>query len=189
MPQNTNVTLEPATYTKLDFVGLRAWVMGVSVTKIESLYYSEDSPQVVYGLEKHFKKMLDDLVIRAMVANPHIADSLRKAHSGGRLTEGALKVIYELSQQKTTKDPLPSDPVSQWFRPTITKILTSEGCTTLLSLVKLIEHRGPNWHRTLPRLGKRKAQTIEKWLNSRESTRIDFAYLTKNKEQELYKWI
>ncbi len=173
MPQNTNFTLEPATYTKLDFVGLRAWVMGVSVTKIESLYYSEDSPQVVYGLEKHFKKMLDDLVIRAMVANPHIADSLRKAHSGGRLTEGALKVIYELSQQKTTKDPLPSDPVSQWFRPTITKILTSEGCTTLLSLVKLIEHRGPNWHRTLPRLGKRKAQTIEKWLNSRESTRID----------------
>ena len=173
MPQNTNVTLEPAAYTKLDFVGLRAWVMGVSVSKIESLYYSEDSPQVVYGLEKHFKKMLDDLVIRAMVANPHIADSLRKAHSGGRLTEGALKVIYEISQQKTTKDPLPSDPVSQWFRPAITKILTSEGCTTLLSLVKLIEHRGPNWHRTLPRLGKLKAQTIEKWLNSRESTRID----------------
>jgi len=50
MPQNINVTLEPAAYTKLDFVGLRAWVMGVSVSKIESLYYSEDSPQVVYGL-------------------------------------------------------------------------------------------------------------------------------------------
>jgi site-specific recombinase XerD len=173
MPQNTTVTLEPATYTKLDFVGLRAWVMGVSVTKIESLYYSEDSPQVVYGLEKHFKKMLDDLVTRAMVANPHIADSLRKAHSGGRLTEGALKVIYEISQQKTTKDPLASDPVSQWFRPTITKILMSEGCSTLLSLVKLIEHRGPSWHRTLPRLGKLKARAVENWLNSRESTQID----------------
>ena len=70
--------------------------------------------------------MLDDLVIRAMVTNPHIAKSLRKALSGGRLTEGALKVIYEISQQKITKDPLPSDPVSQWFRPSITKILTSE---------------------------------------------------------------
>jgi len=149
MPQNTNVTLEPAAYTKLDFVGLRAWVMGVSVSKIESLYYSEDSPQVVYGLEKHFKKMLDDLVIRAMVANPHIADSLRKAHSGGRLTEGALKVIYEISQQKITKDPLPSDPVSQWFRPSITKILTSEvhipggwnqcPCVTGMSVQVLLE--------------------------------------------------
>ena len=173
MTQNTSVSLAQATYTKLDFVGLRAWVMGVSVSKIESLYYSEDSPQVILGLEKYFKKMLDDLVLRATVANPHIADSLRKAHSGGRLTEGALKVIYELSQQKTAKDPLPSDSISQWFRPTITKILTSEGCTTLLSLVKLIEHRGPNWHRTLPRIGKLKAKGIEHWLNSHESTQID----------------
>jgi hypothetical protein len=48
MSQNSNVILEPATYTKLDFVGLRAWKMGVSVTKIESLYYSEDSPQIVF---------------------------------------------------------------------------------------------------------------------------------------------
>ena len=117
MPQNTTVTLEPATYTKLDFVGLRAWVMGVSVTKIESLYYSEDSPQVVYGLEKHFKKMLDDLVTRAMVANPHIADSLRKAHSGGRLTEGALKVIYEISQQKPPKTPYQATPFPSGLDP------------------------------------------------------------------------
>jgi len=85
MPQNTNVTLEPAAYTKLDFVGLRAWVMGVSVSKIESLYYSEDSPQVVYGLEKHFKKMLDDLVISAMVGHPPILPTL----SGKRIMEDA----------------------------------------------------------------------------------------------------
>ena len=123
MPQNTNVTLEPATYTKLDFVGLRAWVMGVSVTKIESLYYSEllrglpTSLLRPCGLEKHFKKMLDDLVIRAMVANPHIADSLRKAHFGGRLTEGALKVIYEISQQKPPKTPYQATPFPSGLNP------------------------------------------------------------------------
>ncbi len=117
--------------------------------------------------------MLDDLVIRAMVANPHIADSLRKAHSGGRLTEGALKVIYELSKQKTSKEPQPTDPVSQWFKPQIAKILIAEGCKSLISVVKLIELRGPNWHRTLPRLGKLKARAVENWLNSRETTQIN----------------
>jgi len=38
--------------------------MGVSITKIEPLYYSEDSTQIVYGREKRFKRVLDDLVIR-----------------------------------------------------------------------------------------------------------------------------
>ena len=86
MAQHANVHMQPVRYSRTDFTALRAWVQRVRPEKVAQLYYSDDAPQVVHGMEKFLTAMRRDLIERAIVANPRLADALSRARSGGAIT-------------------------------------------------------------------------------------------------------
>jgi hypothetical protein len=48
MAQNTDILLPSLSYTRGDYTALRAYCLKLPIERIGDLYYSEDSPQVVY---------------------------------------------------------------------------------------------------------------------------------------------
>ena len=86
MAQHANVLMSPVRYSRTDFTALRAWIQRTPPEKIAKLYYSDDAPQVVHGLEKFLTAMRQELIERAIVANPRLADALSRARAGGAIT-------------------------------------------------------------------------------------------------------
>ena len=93
MAQHANVHMQPVRYSRTDFTALRAWVQRIPPEKIAKLYYSEEAPQVVRGLEKFLTAMRHDLIERAIVANPRLADALSRARAGGSITSSILDIL------------------------------------------------------------------------------------------------
>jgi len=171
MAQNTDVILSTPNYTRADFTALRAWVQRVPIDRIARLYYVDDAPQVDQGLEKYLTSMRHDLIERAIVANPGLADALSKARVGGSITTGILSILVKASEAKPSP-PKAADLCSQWFRPGAAKAIAHLNTPTLGDLKKYIERSGPNWWRPIPRMGEKRAKVIMQWLNRHEDTFI-----------------
>jgi site-specific recombinase XerD len=171
MAQHSKVDQAPFSYSRADFAALRAWVQRVPVNKIAETYYSDDAPQVARDLEKFLVHMRSDLIDRAILANPLFADSLAKARLGGAISVGVLNVLIKAADA-TPLPPGPEDLIAQWFRRKVAEQLVSQGIKKLDELKRMIESRGPNWWRSIPRIGQLRAQAIVGWMNKYPSLAI-----------------
>lgn len=169
MTQHTNVLLPKLHYTRTDYTALRAYCQRIPVSRIESLYYSEDSPQVLSGLEKFLSEMRNNLVDRAIEHNPNFAEILKHARSGGQITVKALDILVKAADTPTAIPQL-NDPIAKWLKPKTVQALKSESLHYLNQLIDVIRKRGPGWYRSIPRIGKLRAEVIAKWINSNATT-------------------
>ena len=174
MPQHAIVHQVPFSYSRGDFAALRAWVQRVPVAKIAELYYVDEAPQVAQGLEKFLVSMRHDLIERAILANPHFAESLAKARLGGAISVGVLNVLIKAADA-TPLPPVPDNLIAQWFRRKVALQLVGEGVKTLAQLKELIEARGHGWWRSIPRIGAMRAAAIVAWMNKFECLAINQA--------------
>ncbi len=174
MSQNTNILLPPVEYTRTDYTALRAYCMRLPLERIESLYYSEDSPQLEKGLERYLLDMRDKLIERATENNPLLAHSLTHSRKTGNVPPAVLSILVEAAD-KPTALPSPVDPISQWFRPRTTQALKTENLQTLSDLVRFINRRGSGWWRSIPRIGEKRARATLTWLQRHSNQLGDVA--------------
>ena len=164
MAQHANVHLEPVRYSRTDFTALRAWVQRIPPEKVARLYYSDEAPQVAHGMEKFLTAMRRDLIERAIIANPRLAQALSQARSGGAITAGILDILIKAADAKPSA-PSPADHIGQWLRSKVARQLAAEGIQTLNDLKAYIETNGPTWWAPIPRIGRLRAQALTRWLN------------------------
>lgn len=172
MAQHSNVHMSPVRYSRTDFTALRAWVQRIPPEKIAKLYYSEEAPQVVRGMERFLTAMRHDLIERAIVANPRLADALSRARAGGAITSSILDILIKAADAKPSS-PSPDDHIGQWLRSKVARQLTAEGIRTLRDLKVFIETNGIHWWTPIPRIGKLRVQALTAWLNKHEDLAID----------------
>jgi site-specific recombinase XerD len=172
MAQHSNVHMSPVRYSRTDFTALRAWIQRTPPDKIAKLYYSDDAPQVVHGLEKFLTAMRQELIERAIVANPRLADALSRARAGGAITSAILDLLIKAAEAKPSP-PSPDDHIGQWLRSKVARQLASEGIRTLRDLKTFIEANGPHWWTPIPRIGRLRAQALSAWLNKHEGLAIN----------------
>ncbi|MDH6303276.1 site-specific recombinase XerD [Polynucleobacter sphagniphilus] len=173
--QTKEVIFEEISYTPSDWRALRAYALkSISLSKIEDLYYfwcKPDSPQLKDGLERFLINMREDLISRAIIANPAIAQSLASFRQGGSTTDKALNTIESLAR-------LPkaiaanSDHIAKWVRPKAANALLShfDKQITLGQLIEIINERGFNWYLPVPKFGLFKAQKLVSWLHNNRAT-------------------
>lgn len=174
MAQNTIVAPEEPHYTRADFTALRASLNKLDIAFIAGNYYTEDDLEVLgctspSDLQRRLDVMRDHLINRASAANPHIADALRNARKSARWSKVALDFLFQAAEFQSSQ-PQPTDSVTAWLKPRVSRHLKTEGVRTLQDLVRLIELRGPSWWRPIPRLGEGKAASILRWLGRHERT-------------------
>lgn len=177
MAQHSEIEFPPLPYHLGDYTALRAYCLKLPFSVIER-YYSEDSPQRQQGLERYLIKMREDLIERACIANPKIAEVLSKARTSQSFTDKALKILIEAAQIKPAP-PYSHQPIAQWFRARTAQCLINEGIKTIEDLKQWITDRGHSWWRGIPRIGQLRAQAIVSWLQRHAQTLgvIDPQYL------------
>lgn len=163
MGQSTTVELPVKTYTRADFTALRAWLQRIPLEVIARQYYDDDAPQVAQGLERFLVAMREDLIDRAIVANPQLAAGLANARKSGHISPGILDILVKAADMKP-RPPRLDDAIGQHMRPKVASAFKAEGQKTLQDVVSLIRARGPSWWRSIPRIGQGRAATLEKWL-------------------------
>lgn len=169
MTQHTDIQFEPTTYNRADYAALRAHCLGISLSRIASLYYSDDSPQVESGLERFLLAMRADLIERAIVHNPVLATILKNARQGGAITTKALEILVKAAEAPYPT-PHPDQKLSLWFKPKTVKALAEERLITIRDLMTWIAVRGSGWWRALPRIGRLKANVLVRWIQSHAQT-------------------
>lgn len=163
MGQSTTVELPVRTYTRADFTALRAWLQRLPLEVIARQYYDEDAPQVAQGLERFLSAMREDLIDRAIVANPQLAAGLASARKTGHISAGIMDVLVKAADMKP-RPPRLDDAIGQHMRPKVASAFKAEGQKTLQDIISLIRARGRSWWRSIPRIGQGRAATLEKWL-------------------------
>ncbi len=169
MTQHTDIVLKEIAYTRADFAAMRAYAQRIPIQVIANSYYSEGSPQLEIGVERFLIDMRNDLIERAIENNPHFAEILKGARQGGTLTVKALDILIKAAEAPVAVPQL-SDSISMWFRPKTVVALRSEGLKTLSELVNIINRRGTGWYRSIPRIGKLRAEVIISWINKNSVT-------------------
>lgn len=177
MSQHSQIDFPPLPYNRGDYAALRAYCLKLPFTVIER-YYTEDSPQRQQGLERYLIKMREELIERASIANPAIADVLRKSRTGQIITDKALAILIEAADAKPAP-PYPHQRIAQWFRARVAHCLIQEGLQTIADLQGWITARGHRWWAGIPRIGQSRAQAIVRWLKNHATTlgEIDPKYL------------
>lgn len=177
MAQHREIDYPPLPYNRSDYAALRAYCLKLPFSVIER-YYSEDSPQHQRGLERYLIKMREELIERASMANPNIADILRKARTNQSITDKALAILIEAASAKPAP-PYQHQPISQWFRARTARCLINEGIQTIEDLKQWIMARGHRWWAGIPRIGQLRARAIVRWLGQYAQTlgAIDAKYL------------
>ena len=89
-------------------IGTACLLNKVALQLSSERYYSEDSPQRQQGLERYLIKMREDLIERACIANPKIAEVLSKA---------PVKVLPTRRFKILGSRPLKSNPVRPTHQP------------------------------------------------------------------------
>ena len=163
MAKDIAIIHEPLAYSRNDYAALKSYFLGIDISKIESIYYSGNEPQLSKGLGAFLISMRDDLIERAIVSNPALAENLKKARLGGKLTDKASEVLYAAANAKV-KAPQPEDLITVWFKPRAAKSLVGQKIATLGDLIALINNRGFSWWRPIPRFGKFSANATLRWL-------------------------
>ncbi len=163
MGQSTTVELPVKTYTRADFTALRAWLQRIPLEVIARQYYDDDAPQVALGLERFLVAMREDLIERAIVANPQLAAGLANARKTGHISAGIMDVLVKAADMKP-RPPRLDDAIGQHMRPKVASAFKAEGQRSLQDVVSLIRARGRSWWRSIPRIGQGRAATLEMWL-------------------------
>ncbi len=135
MAQNTQVERPIPRYTRTDFTSLRAWLSGVDVQRIASLYFTEDELDAIgcvmpAMLQGRLEAMRDHLIERAVVANPKLAEGLRYARRSDKWSKLAMGYLFEAAEF-SAGEPIPQDGLAAWFKPRIVRALESEGLRSL----------------------------------------------------------
>lgn len=169
MSQHTDILLPQQVYTRTDYTALRAWCLKIPLAKIADLYYSDDSPQIMDGLETFLLTMRNHLIEGSILRNPALAAMLQNARQGGAVTTAVLKILIEAADIPPAQ-PAPHQPVAQWLRPRTAAALKQEGIHTLGELRQRIHQRGDGWWRPIPRIGALRAKVILAWLASHQKT-------------------
>jgi len=167
MSNHTNILFEKPTYSRSDYAALRSHCLGIAMNRIASLYYSDDAPQLEYGLERFLLEMRDDLVQRAIGHNPALGEVLKNARAGGSITTKALDILVRAADAPQPV-PSPEQKIGHWVKPKTAKALAEEKITTIQHLIDYIAIRGSTWYRSVPRIGSLKARVIENWLKLHE---------------------
>lgn len=165
MSQNLNTIFDSLNYSRLDFTALRAHLLRIPTSAIADLYYSPDSPQITYGLERFLREMRKELIERSVISHPSFYQAMSRAGFGGKYLNDALHQIQILSQTKAGQ-PRFEDLISQWFRPKTAALLFTQKIKTLGDLVDMINVRGYNWHQPIPKLGAKRAKVVLDWLKN-----------------------
>jgi site-specific recombinase XerD len=165
MSQNLNTVFDTLNYSRLDFTALRAHLLRIPTGDIADLYYSPDSPQVIYGLERFLKEMRKELIDRSVISHPKLYQAMSRAGFGGKYLDDALRQIRLMADSSIGKPQL-NDPIAQWIRPKTAALLLTQEITNLGDLVDLINLRGYGWHKPIPKLGDKRAKVVLNWLKS-----------------------
>ena len=170
MAQHSEVLRPDMQFTRVDFTALRAWLNRLPLQQISALYYHEDDLVALdcasdSKLQQRLEELRDRLVERAITHNPHLAELLRNARRSGTWSSKLVTFLVQAADAQLSS-PKPSDPVSAWFRPLVAQPLRTEGAHNLQTLIELIEGRGENWWKPIPRVGAGKAAGILAWLQS-----------------------
>ncbi|MDD3352840.1 phage integrase family protein [Zoogloea sp.] len=174
MAQNLDVARPQRHYTRADFTALRAWLNKLPLARIATLYYSEDDLDILgcgspAALGARLDDLRDQLIERASLANPHVAEALAQARRSQRWSRVALDFLVQAAD-RDMRAPRPADAVSVWFKPRVARSLKGEKLETLADLMAWIAARGAGWWRPLPRLGKGKAEVLIRWLQEQAAT-------------------
>uniref|UniRef100_UPI002ABE09DF site-specific integrase n=1 Tax=Burkholderia cepacia TaxID=292 RepID=UPI002ABE09DF len=155
------------TYSRTEFTALRARVKGLPIATIARLYFDPDTTSVL-DVERLLRTMRDDLVAAALRdGSPVLVSHLRAAiekTGEPRLTPVSLQMIEQIASQWAVAAPMAAHPVGRWFRPIVAARLAGEGVHTLGALVALVNGRGGQWWRSVPRIGAGRARVLVAWL-------------------------
>ncbi|MGU7844011.1 phage integrase family protein [Burkholderia sp. AW33-5] len=154
-------------YSRTEFTALRARVKGLPIETIERLYFDRDADDPV-DVAQLLRTMRDDLVAAALrdgspVLKSHLQAAIEK-YGEPRLTPVSLQLIEQVAGQWAVAAPQAAHPVGRWFRPLIAARLAGEGIHTLGELVALVNRRGGQWWRSVPRIGAGRARVLVAWL-------------------------
>lgn len=163
MSQNLNTVFAALNYSRLDFTALRAHLLRIPTSDIANLYYSPDSPQVIYGLERFIKEMRKELIDRSVISHPKLYQAMSRAGFGGKYLDDALRQIRLMADSRIGKPSL-DDPITQWIRPKTSALLLTQEIKYLGDLVDLINLRGYHWHKPIAKLGEKRANVVLNWL-------------------------
>jgi len=169
MSNHTDILFERPAYNRADYAALRAHCLNLPLSKIAGLYYTEDAPQLTNGLERFLLDMRADLIERAIVHNPALATILKNARSGGSITTKALEILVKAAEAPR---PIPQldQKLSQWVKPKTAKALAEEKLITIQDLMNWIAARGTGWWRSVPRIGRLKADILARWIQGHSDT-------------------
>ncbi|RZT31808.1 phage integrase family protein [Cupriavidus agavae] len=164
-------TLTATKLTRTEFAVVRAYAQGMRPVDIANRYLldpDDDGDLTEHQAIQRILALRDRLVQFALQHDrPDIAEmfeALRgRSDAGMSRRVEALSSIEQLGQGR----PLPAHPVTLWFGPSLARRLTDAGIHTVHDLVALANRRGSSWWRHVPRVGRRSADTIVRWLRSR----------------------
>jgi len=163
----------PRTYSRTEFTALRARVKGLPIETIERLYFDRDAIEPV-DVAQLLRTMREDLVAAALrdgspVLKSHLQAAIAR-YGEPRLTPVSLQLIERAVAQWAVAAPRVEHPVERWFRSIIATRLAGEGIRTLGELVALINRRGGQWWRSVPRIGAGRARVLVAWLRRHAET-------------------
>ena len=169
MSNHTDILFEKPTYSRTDYAALRSHCLGIPMSRIASLYYSDDAPQLEIGLEPFLLDMREDLIQRAIGHNPALADVLKNARVGGKMMTKALDILVRAADVPLTVPSL-EQKIGLWVKPKTAKALAEENILTIKQLIDYVTIRGTTWYHSVPRIGRLKARVLERWLQSHQRT-------------------
>lgn len=168
MAQNNEILLPTLHFTRVDFTALRAWLNRLPLNQIRSLYYHEDDLATLgcetdRALQVRLEALRDQLINHSIDCNPHLAELLRNARSAGNWSGKLINFLVQAADAKLGS-PKASDSLAVWFRHPVARPLRGESVRTIADLIALINVRGKNWWKPIPRVGEGKATRIVSWL-------------------------
>ncbi|MBY0240228.1 MAG: tyrosine-type recombinase/integrase [Burkholderiaceae bacterium] len=169
MTQHSDVLLAIPSYTRNDYLALRAYSRGLPPERVVDLYYSFGSPPWSDELVAFLDRMREQLVQQAVDQVPALVPQLRQARRSGDLPPALLDAVLQAAANMS-RAPDAADPIGRWLRPRTAQALLTEGIAHLGDLVSMINRRGSNWWRAVPRIGVQRAAVIETWLRQHPET-------------------
>jgi len=182
MAQNTVVeAAQVRRYTRADFTALRFRLNGISLEAIQARFYQDEdlaerrisSPS---DMGQWLKALQAMLVERALKTNPLLAQHLAHAAKTNRWAPGLVNFLVAAGEENYAK-PRPNDTLIQWFKPLVVSALKAENIKSPAQLKAYVELRGEAWYRAIPRIGKGKAATLQRWLIRNRETLGDLVLL------------
>jgi len=168
MAQHDQVDAPVRRYTRLDFAALRYRFNKIPTAMIRDRLFSEQTLEergieTDAQLEAWLNGLRDQLIERARLNNPHISKNLEDARTFNSWPASTVNYLIQAGE-KDQAAPRLEDSLGVWLRPLVSKALAVEGIVTVADLKRTIEARGDGWFRPVPRIGERKAKSLERWL-------------------------